>query len=304
MFNSHSFDAHFDFNNHLLWFLKKPKHILILCCSLILGACSDDNLPDYSNLVGLRVMSVLSDKSEAHPGDSVQTRVLLSDVGASDSLQLSLKLCRDPGVGVGAEPTCDNSTILSQQSAAVSFDTATDVNSADRVGLSQAFSFTMPSSAVSFLYASTPMQYNGVPHLIDITLTSGSRQVKAFKRIFIVNASLRSALNQNPQSLQILSSGVVLSAIAQNSTMNLSMSSSSPETYSAMNNAGAVVSVTEKLQTTWFATDGEFKYFRTEPNDSTEWKLGAVDTSTRSVHLIGVTRDSRGGAAFVHLKTP
>lgn len=285
-------------------FLEKAAYLVILASGATLCACSADNLPDYSNLVGLRLMSVVADKSEAHPGDAVQTRILLSDVGATDALAVTLKLCRDPGVGLGAEPTCDNSTVLAQQSATVSFDTTADPNAADRVGLSQAFTLTMPSTAVSFLYAPTSLQYNGVPHLIDVTLTAGARQVKGFKRVFIVNSSLRTTLNQNPQSLQVLNSGSALTSIMQNSTMTLSMSSNSPESYTAMNNTGAVVSVTEKLQTTWFATDGEFKYFRTEPSDSTEWKLGAVDTTTRSIHLIGVTRDSRGGAGFVHIKTP
>src|SRR3974390_309311 len=72
-------------------------------------SCNKNDLPKYQTLGDLRILTVLVDKPEANPGDTVTFTPVLSDLnGNGRPINFEVRACIDPGVTAGADPVCVN----------------------------------------------------------------------------------------------------------------------------------------------------------------------------------------------------
>lgn len=268
----------------------------ILFISLALGACSDDNLPKYVQLGGLRVLALRADKSgatgqaEFSPGDTVTITPYVSDYGGGGrTVTYQAYGCVDPGVSYGADPSCDGSstsTLLANGTLTLS---AADSYTAAATTLSA----TIPSTILASRTAID--QYNGVSYLVTYQLTAtGGASVKSFRKLTVSLAS--KTKNQNPSLTAILASGATLAAMpAADVSVSAGYSAGSVEAYSAYKSDGTLQSKTEQLLTTYFITDGSLKYFRTVNSETTTYTPSYPAPTDHQAVMVAVTRDDRGG---------
>jgi len=158
--------------------------------AFILAGCSPNQLPDYDLLKGLRVLAMPVDLPEVAPGAQVNITPVVSDIpGAGRTLSWKASGCVDPGVGIGAIPSCElaaDQASLGSGTVALSAPSFTQALSSIAV--------TIPASILDHRLASD--QYNGVAYLVtfDISAADGSK-VSSFKRVI---ASNKATKNANP----------------------------------------------------------------------------------------------------------
>ena len=272
----------------------------ILLFMALTSACSENNLPVYVKLEGLRVLALVSDKPEVNPGGSFTITPYVSDVlGSGRALTYTAEACLDPGVSYGATPTCLGSAtrvVIATNQAVTGLGSPNYTGATNSIG-----PITTPSSAIAFAARTTVDQFNGVTYLVTYDVTSSDgKSVSAYKRILISN---KTSLNANPTLSDLLANDASLSSLpAGQVALKASFPSASRETYSVMESSGSLTSQMESLVTTWFYTDGETKFFRTTNTDTTTYTPPGERPSGRNVLIIGVLRDERGGAA-VTVKT-
>ncbi|MFZ4405386.1 MAG: hypothetical protein ACOYOK_14905, partial [Pseudobdellovibrionaceae bacterium] len=186
----------------------KTCWILVFLAALLV-ACSKDTFPKYVALGDLRILAIKVSAPEVNPGATVTLTPYLSDIGGDGNLQYSWQACVDPGVGLGAEPTCDgNSTATSVTSGTIN-----TLNSANTyTATANTFAVTVPSTIL--VGRATVDSYNGVNYIVLYSVTNSTgTTVKSFKRI-VVSLSSKTSKNSNPSLSQILSSGVAVSTLA------------------------------------------------------------------------------------------
>lgn len=254
-----------------------------------LSACGNDSLPKYTKLDGLRILAIDLDTLEIQnpPAgvQNIQVTPYISDIGGTGAVNLTVQTCLDRGVSIGADPTCANATDLTTVNSTLNFADAERTAPATPI----AASFTVPANLLAN-YA-TPLQFNGVPFLITVTATRGDTTLKSFRRILISTKTP----NQAPGLADLLADGSSLTALP-NKEVNLSFTANTtPESYQYMNSKEEISNLTEVFETTWFTSDGEIKIPRTRENETTTWTPPSTPPSGRSVVVVGVLRDGRGG---------
>ncbi len=272
------------------------KTWLLITSALLFTACSADDLPKYSDLGGLRILALESDNggfAEYSPGDSVQITPWISDFkGGTRTIEFSWQACIDPGLAVGADPSCAGVP------GATSVTTgALTVPATERTGAGGTFSVTIPSNILNG--RSAVDTFNGVHYLVTYKLTaSDGAKVESFKRL-VVSESTKSGKNRNPTLSDILAGGSSLSTFPSGETeLRAVNAGGSAETYSRRKNDGGTETLTESLFTTWFITTGELSLFRTIADGPTKWTPGARPTDHTPL-VVGVTRDARGGISVL-----
>lgn len=274
----------------------RNKIFPIFGLSILLASCSDMNLPESSELGGLRVLAITTQSSQAEfsPGDSVTLRPLVSYINFSGTLTYSAEGCVDPGVSIGAAVSCDNNaTKADLGSGTISTLTASD----SMTGYANDVTLTLPASTVMFQSRSSQDQYNGVSYLVIYNLSSSDgKTVKSFKRILVSNKA-SSEKNNNPVFSDILQDGASLASISYGSKTQLSASIGvgSAETFNLQKSDGTIDSETEEILISWYISDGNLKYIRTTDGESTEFEAPSAAPSGRKIFVIGVARDERGG---------
>jgi hypothetical protein len=273
--------------------------ILLTFQLLILSSCTKDNLKKFNRLESLRVLAFSTTTPEVNPGDTVTLSPIISDIHGT-TLSYSVTTCLDAGIAYGAEPTCKNHPEKQVIANKVSL-TLPGVSN-QWTGLADSFSVVVPPSEIVFANKSAIEKYNGVAYLVEYILENKlGESVKAIKRILVSDSVTKTQKNQNPVVTEILSNAVALNSLVYGSKSNLTTNldlAISAESYSIQTETG-LQSQNEKLTTTWFVTDGEMKYFRTSGTDSNEWTTPAEIPSGRSVFLIAIARDDRGGLVSV-----
>jgi hypothetical protein len=276
------------------------KQVLVLF--FLAAACSDDQLPKPSKLGSLRVLgfqvqtSPPSNRAEFDAGENLTISPIVSDLQGS-GLQYSVQACIDPGIAFGAEPTCESNPSkvdLTAGFVAMSAPTAAD----SYTGLGDSFSVSLPSSAVMFANRSDEDRFNGVSYLIIYKLKSASSEVTSFKRLLV---SQKSTKNQNPDLAGILVNGATLSTYPFGQVVQLQASVNvGAENYQVKSKDGSLFNQSESLFTSWFISDGELTYSRTDSNQSTT-QLTAVSAapSGRKTFVMAILRDNRGGSDAV-----
>ncbi|MES2803143.1 MAG: hypothetical protein V4654_11665 [Bdellovibrionota bacterium] len=268
---------------------------------VLLSACSDDNLPEFNKLEGLRVLAFSTSTPEVNPGTTVTLTPVISDLTATN-LSFSVFSCIDLGVSYGADPSCEGNP--SKIVIATNQPLTLPGSSENWTGLADSFTVSVPSDTVLFAGRSAQEKYNGLSYLIEYILTNDRGQsTKSLKRI-LVSESSKTTKNQNPVVTDVLADGVSMSSLSfgseQSLSTNLSMGSFEP--YSVKLSDGSLESRTEQITTTWFITDGETKYYRSVGTSSNPFTNPSGAPSGRSFYLLAVTRDDRGGVSVVKKK--
>lgn len=277
--------------------MKRITLVSIVLLPLLLGSCADDDFPEYVELKELRVLALQAGASgaasEYSPGDNVTITPYISDYfGGSRGLTFEAFACVDPGISVGAEPSCDG--VPGAVSVASGAATAPAI---ERTGSSNSFSVSIPATILN--QRSDADKYNGVNYLVTYKLTAGTETVQSFRRI-LVSENTKTTKNNNPQTTAILANGAALTTLPTGPVeLSVSYPAGSVETYDSKKSDLTLVSSTESLVTTWFRTDGELKFYRTVNSDTTTFTPPAVAPSGRQALIVGVTRDDRGGVTVL-----
>lgn len=305
------------------------KLIGLLACMTLFQGCSNDALPKYTVVQGLRVLALKADTPELNfdgatftPATVDITPVVSDLYGAGRALKYSLEWCVDPGIAVGSTPTCvGNATrniVAADQNVAATasflapnyFGSLTPVT----VDFSAGSAATNVVLAQAFAAASATTLYNGANLLVTFELypvADPSLKISSFKRIVFSSAS-KATKNSAPTGLEIRQNSVEITSLPSvESTLEAYLPAAQAESYFVMNSDGSLTAKTEVLETTWFltgpedlscskkkecTTDGLFSLSRTRLGEFNTFYVPQVATpTTRGRVLIGVARDDRGG---------
>lgn len=254
--------------------------------------CSKD-LPESSKLDGLRVLALIASEPEVNSGASVTVTPLVSDVtGGGRSLEYVVTACRDPGVSIGAVPSCEGDPSAVSSSGSFTF------GSASLTGAAPSFTVSVPNDVLAL--RSPIDQFNGVGYLVfyEVSAPGTQERVSSFRRMIV---STRSVKNLNPRLSAVRSVDGILSTVPS-SAMDLSpvFDELTAESYQSQLSDGSLVTEVEKLIVSWFSSTGEWKRVRTEGSASNRWDPGEAGAGgSRPSVLVVVLRDGRGGEDFV-----
>lgn len=279
---------------------------VLLTLSLTVGflsSCMDSKLPKYVELNDLRVLSLIADKPEVNPGETVLITPIVSDVNEVTSLNYEAFGCIDPGVSLGAEPSCANNPTKIILASQTMITTATNLDmSQNFTGTAPGFSAVIPVDAIIFNQRSEVDKHNGVGYLIEYKISNTRGQtVNSIKRILVSNKA-SGVKNVNPIVDQLQSNGVALGnndfPLNGKFTIGMIFNASSFQVYTQKKDDGSTEDKFEDLTTTWFITDGTLKYFRSSNQETNEYEPPTTVPTARKSFLISISRDSRGGATY------
>lgn len=266
------------------------KHITFYSSLIALCACANGNFVRSYELNQFKVIALLADKPEVSLGETVQITPYLSDLtGQGRSITMNASACIDPGVGVGAEPSCDqdpNKVILANQLG------LGGLSAPYYTEATTSFAVTIPSTDL-FSQIPPDLQFNGVNYLISVDFFSGTEKLeRAFRRIVV---STRPTKNTNPvfQPPSIMSQGLDLTTLDAEKKISAQVEAIHSESFEEIRQ-GSSTTQQEKVLVYWFSSRGEFNFSSTNPNEETTWKPNEDNNSLPHV-LIAVVRDGRGG---------
>lgn len=258
---------------------------------LLLQSCAKNNLPDYNRLGNLRILTIQADHPEASPGDTVVLTPVISDIsGAGRTLSWAAESCVDPGIGYGAEPSCEKAT------------DRVELGSGSYAPVGPAFtesvtpvSVTLPTTL--FSNRSLQDQYNGVSYLIIYSVSAADNsKVTSIKRVLV---SSRNTKNSNPVISDLLSAGTTMSALpAAKTDLSVQIAPGSAEVFTVLLGNGAQENQTETLLTTWFSSDGSFSRYRVFGDSVDSYEPSSTPPIGHATVIVAVTRDGRGGEAY------
>ncbi len=275
---------------------------VLIFFSICGAGCNDSELPDSSELGKLKILTIKSSngagEAEFAPGDGPITLApIVSYLNAASGVTLSYDIvgCVDPGIFVGAEPSCAGQPT----ETAIANGAISTLNAANSfTGEADTAPLTLPGSAIIFANRSPIEKYNGVAYLITykVTASDGSR-AQAIKRLVV---SSRPSKNKNPVLDDVLSNGVTMTSYPGGTTINLASKIGIPgaEGYQQMKDDGSLIDRRESLITSWFVSDGELQYLRTTNELSTALEIPSGLPTSRAKVVIAVVRDERGGIDF------
>ncbi len=268
--------------------------ILYALLATVLGGCNRMDLGKYELLGDLRVIAIKSEPPEVAPGAAVVLTPLLNDLnGAGRALTYSVEACVDPGLDLGAEPTCagrpDRVSLI--ENAAVS-----GLSAPNYVGTAPVINVTVPLTV--FLGRSTRDQHNGIAYLVFYQLkdNAGTSFLTAFKKIIV---STRTIKNTSPILTGVQVNGAAPGALPTAVAALTPQFTGDPrESFAFLDLSGTSANFSEEIVTSWFTTDGAFDKNRTGYVDPSQWTPPSPAPEGRQVILIAVSRDRRGGESF------
>ncbi|MGK5087060.1 hypothetical protein WDW86_05840 [Bdellovibrionota bacterium FG-2] len=271
--------------------------ILSIFCAAAVGllGCAKNDLPDYNVLGGLRVLAMKAAAPEVAPGDTTTVTPVVSDIaGAGRELTYVAVGCPDPGVSLGAKPSCLGNPMRVELGGGSFTPTAPSFTQ-----VAPAFTVAVPVALLEM--RSTLDQFNGVAYLMtyDISTSSGE-SVSAYKRLIVSDAVSRPVKNSNPTLSGVLAGGGGLTALpAAKTALKVDAAlTSGVESYDVLTSSGGSKTLQETLITTWFLSDGTVNHFRTVGADEVSYTPPEVLPTAHSVVLVAVIRDGRGGEDY------
>lgn len=268
---------------------------------LSLSACGTDTLPKFSKLEGLRILGLSAQAPETLPaGGAISVRALFYDRDGR-TLNYTASICTDPGVSVGATPTCSGATDVAQVAA-----------SSGTPGANRLLEVTInvpniPATALDGKSATE--SFNGVGYLLVLEVVSadGLDSEKAFKQLVVSDAS-KVTKNQNPSfnATGVLADGSAIVAMPTTAvTLTPSLVAGSEESYLFKVDSSVTVPLTETITVTWLASDGEFARTRTEGVTTTNrFTPPASAVTGYTPVLVAIARDARGGVTWTTVDLP
>lgn len=269
---------------------------------LFLTACNDSKMPKYVELSELRVLTLIVDKPEVNPGETIVVTPLVSDVYEATSLTYEAYGCIDPGISKGAEPSCNgNATKVSLSQGTITAGSNTEM-AQNFTGSAPSFSAAIPADVVIFNQRSEIEKFNGLSYLIEYKISNTRGQtVSTVKRVIVSNKT-SDQKNLNPVVDQMQSNGTALSSnaypVSGKYNLTMSFTPASFQTYVLRKDDNSTESRGEELTTTWFITDGTLKYYRSLNSEVNEYTAPDALSTVRKNFLISVSRDSRGGVTY------
>ncbi len=265
-----------------------------------LAACSNSDLPDAFRLDRFRVLAVLADRAEVGPAENVLLTPILSDVaGEGRPITFTAEACLDPGVGFGAEPSCEESPtrVVLATDAPVTGLSAPHYTGA----VTSTLSVIVPPEEVVFAQASERARFNGVNYMVTFAFSFSDETVsRAFRQIPV---SERSVKNESPAygTTPLLGDGDPLTeSPASEVSLTPSFRGGSVESYEEIRDDGETVTKTEKLETSWYIADGDLSLSVTDGEEPTLFTPPLEAPEGRGLLFVTITRDGRGGVtAFV-----
>jgi hypothetical protein len=308
---------------------------------LSLTACSPDTMPRYATVQGLRVLGLnlngtgnvaeTSFNGATFNPATLQVTPVLSDLhGGGRQLSFNLYYCLDPGVGLGAPPTCEGNATRVDVSMNTSFGpsgtfTSPEFTGIPTLGLSIDLS-TMPPAVLAlysarFTSLTSIQRFNGISILVFFEIfptLSSSEKITTFKRLFISDGRV---LNQNPGTGLDLAreDGTSLVSFPSVETfLKAVVPASNLETYTVQDSSGNPQTLTESIEVAWFltgpadiecsndkdcTTDGFLALSRTSPGELNRFTPPKVPLPVgRDRVLIGIVKDNRGGNAVLRVQ--
>ncbi len=266
---------------------------VLAAVSCLAAGCSDDDLPKFSSLDRLRVLTLVANPPEADPGTAgiVLTPWVSDAKGGGRALTYAAEGCLDPGVSFGAAPTCEGQPTR----AILAGGTVTGLAAPHYTGAADAIAVTLPADAIAFAGRGANDRHNGVAYLVTyLVQAADGASHRAFKRV-LISAPAKTQKNQNPAFVDILADGASLASLPGGaSRLSAQVGAGSAEHYAEQSAAGAAARI-EDLTVSWFVSGGDLLYDRTEADQATRWAPPGVGPAL----VVGVLRDDRGGVAVV-----
>jgi hypothetical protein len=267
--------------------MKTLNFILLLT---VLLSCGDDNFRKVEKLSGFRVLGIKAaspEITESGFDQTVSLQLIVSDAnGAGRIVEGEVVSCLDPGVGYGAEVSCDYDPSAIPANFDINFST---------IGAGTLFTgvvshnVTVPANIGSLQSARD--QFNGVAYLTIFTFEVDGKAHKVFKRTVVTN---RVSVNSNPTAGNIQLNGANISSFPVSGD-ELSIGSSLPETYTYRTVENIDETRTEEIQVAWYVSEGELSLSKTYIDEATEYEGSAP--SGDSV-VVAIVRDDRGGLDY------
>ncbi len=308
----------------------KRLNLILIACLFIFSSCSSEKLPRFSVLSSLRVLNLDLNTPEINydgttfTPSTVTLTPWISDVyGGGRTLAYNLEVCLDAGIAQGAPASCSGNPTKEVISNGTNIALTASFLAPNYTGSLSNISLdltTLSSTILTrigalYLQKSLEQRYNGVSLLLffEVYPTSNpSLKVSSFKRLILSSAS-KITKNSNPASIEVRLNGTEITALPTSEReLQAYIPSSSSETFSQYLSTGALSTLNETLETTWFFTgpenaecaqkkectsDGLFKLSRTRVDELNRFTppTQAIPT-TRGRVLVVVGRDGRGGS--------
>ncbi len=275
--------------------MKTLNFILLLTALL---SCGDDNFRKVEKLSGFRVLGIKAvnlinpTKSEINDtNQNINLELIVSDVnGSGRSVTGEVVSCIDPGIGYGAEVSCDHAPIPQLD---ITIDFENDPDLGPTVAYTGVKDYSVNFNAGILTGRSSRDQFNGVAYLTIFTFNVDGETLKFFKRIIVTNRT-GAELNSNPTAGNIKLNGADILAFPQNG-QELSIGSSLPETYTYRTVENIDETRTEEFQVAWYVSEGELSLSKTYIDEVTEYE-GSAPTGDSVV--VAIVRDDRGGLDY------
>jgi len=267
---------------------------LLSCLALAaLCSCNTARLGQYEIIGDLRVLAIKTEPPEVSPGDTVTVTPLVSDINASRPLRFSVEACLDPGILIGATPTCadrPDQTVIVQDAE------LTGLASPEFTGAAPSFSVTIPTTILDNRSASE--KNNGVAYLVfySVRAADGTTLLTSYKSIW---ASTRSVKNTSPTLSGVKVDGGAPGALpTAKANLSAVFTGDPKESYVSLDRFGVERTREENVVTSWYISEGTLEDPRSYLEEAVEWTPPAAPLADRRSIVVAVTRDGRGGESF------
>ncbi len=279
------------------------KILSLIALLFILFGCGNDDLPKVETLQGFRVLGIVADTPEVAANSAVTLRLLLTDVnGGGRTISGIWRACPDPGIALGAEPSCVGvSGATPSQAVSIDFSDGARFNSS-YTSLSttsgQTFIVTPPANTLDG--ANTIQQTNGKGYVVVFRFNVDGREVRAFKTIIVSN---RAAKNTNPTNpTTILLNGATLASLPVANDKLTINNLTDEQTYQAFFSNGTLATITESYELAWYVSSkAKLSAAKVAEGDSVR-----IETAPEGGPFVAVVlvRDKRGGVGYQVVNIP
>ena len=263
---------------------------LLIC--LLLVSCGDDDLPKVENLSGFRVLAIVADNPEVSAGGTADLQLLVSDFdGDGRTISGSYRSCTDPGIALGAEPSCEG---VSDATASTSFNVNFSALGNAHTGL-DANTFTINVPATILDDANSIEEVNGIGYLVVFRFTVDGNEVRAFKNIIVSN---RTTANSNPGTPDILLNDATLDSKPTVGSVLTINDLTDEESFPLFRSNGDFETVTESYELAWYVSQSDLDASKVEENGEAKFLESPPDPDNNPFVAVAVVRDERGGTSF------
>ncbi len=268
------------------------RYLLLMMSAILFWGCGNDDLPQVETLQGFRVLAIIADNPEVAPNTTVNLSLLLSDVnGAGRTISGTWRACPDPGISLGAEPSCEGVTgATAATSFSVDFSDSDYGSSYTGVDSGLSFSVTVPSNLLD--NATTIQQTNGKGYVAVFRFNVDGREVRAFKTIIVSN---RTSKNSNPLTPTMRLNGAALTSRPVVNDVLTIDNLTGEETFQAYFSNGTLTTLTESYELAWYVTKAKLSAGKVAEGDSVKFETAPEGGAFAAVVVV---RDERGGTSY------